>query len=85
MRVTIKSWRDMEREYGTDIQGDICPEMCDECFTQEMAELCEEEVEIVKDEFNRVLAFDCEGNSWIIRPFMVEEKDLNKFLDFIND
>ncbi len=42
--VKIRSWEDMENQYGLDEDGDIA---CPGVFTQDMRELCGREVGIV--------------------------------------
>jgi len=84
MKIRIKTWEEMESIYGTDIDGDICVEG-EEAFTQEMEEFCGKEVEIEKDEFGRVLAFDEDCYSWNIKSYMVDDRDLDKFLNLLND
>ena len=82
MRIRIKTWEEMEREFGTDRDGDIIVRGCGS-FIQDMKKLCGTEIEVIKKGYGRAITFDNEGNSWIISPFMVDRKDLDKFLTLL--
>jgi hypothetical protein len=55
MKVRIRQWEDMEKEFGLDEDGDI---NCAACFTRNMKPLCGKTIEINE------LDFDEENNEY---------------------
>lgn len=84
-RVRIKSWKDLKKEFGKDLQGEI---PCKAYFTKPMKYLCGREFfinEIDTDGgFERIKKID----AWTITPDMVtlssrpDELDLNLITDY---
>ena len=73
--VKIRSWEEMEAQFGLDNDGDIA---CPGVFTKDMAELCNKEVEIVDVFFvnyNKPMSIYqvCDSNSFLYNEMFSSE------------
>lgn len=78
-KIKIKSWDEMEKEFGLDSDGDI---NCNEGFIKDMAYLCGKEATIKKINLNNWLKLDIDVDDWVITTDMVKKCDVEKTLGY---
>ena len=84
-QIKIRSWEDMEEQYGLDECGDIDPDGNNFMFLQDMRYLCSKTHAIEGIEFNADIPTRFYIDDWYIEPYMIErvikkeDKEVDKF------
>ena len=73
MKVKIRSWKSMEKEYGLDLMGNV---KCDHRFVVAMSPFCDQEIKVYKD--NSCIVREVNTN-WAISKDMIEKKYHKEF------
>ncbi len=92
-RVRIRTWEDLEEEYGLDKSLDINPpEFCRTCFSRRMEDILNEDfldriltIELIdKDGLNDGSYYITEEiqSGWIWKDWMIEEQIIEKYIIF---
>jgi len=87
--VRVKSWDEMERQYGFDGLNRICNPGDNVCFIHSMKSLCEKEavIESLEEEYGGVsyhLNIDS-GGDWRFRDWMLEPAEIHVPEEFQTD
>ena len=84
-QIKIRSWEDMEAQYGSDECGDIDPDGNNFMFLQDMRYLCSKTHAIEGIELNADIPTWFYIDDWYIEPYMIErvikkeDKEVDKF------
>jgi hypothetical protein len=70
MKVKVREWEGMKKQFGLDTDGDIPTDVCTH-FDQLMAHLCGKEIEIEFTDMGQMIHYDEDGTQWTITDNMI--------------
>ena len=79
MKVKIRKWKSMKKEFGLDADGDI---NIKPCFTKEMKYLCGKKIKVInKNFYYEENYYEENGFRWFITEQMITKKYKHLFKD----